>query len=181
MTQFQLLQVVHFAAQKHRDQRRKDEHASPYINHPILVAQQLADVARVTDPEILAGALLHDTIEDTDTTPQELEDLFGSRVRALVEAVTDDKSLPKQKRKQLQIDHAASLSHGAALIKISDKIANLKDLAHSPPQGWDLARKQEYLDWAIAVVNHCPAVNEPLEAYFQETVAEVRQVLGASQ
>ncbi len=177
MSQMQLLPVVYFAAQKHRDQRRKDESASPYINHPIMVANQLVEIAKVTDVEILAGALLHDTVEDTDTTPQELEALFGTRVRELVEAVTDDKSLPKQKRKQLQIEHASSLSPGAALIKISDKIANLKDLAHSPPCGWDSARKQQYLDWAIEVVSHCPAVNEPLATCFNTTVEEVRQAL----
>jgi len=177
MTQLQLLQAIHFAAQKHRHQRRKDDQQSPYINHPIAVALQLAEIAGVTDPEILAGAILHDTLEDTDTTPAELEAHFGARVRYLVEAVTDDKSLPKQERKQRQIDHAASLSTGAALIKISDKIANLTDMVQSPPQGWSLERRQQYLDWAIAVVNNCPTVNEALEAHFKEMVTVVQKSL----
>jgi len=177
MTQLQVLQAMHFAAQKHRGQRRKDDSQSPYINHPILVALQLAEIAEVTDPDILAGAILHDTLEDTDTTAEELETQFGARVRSFVEAVTDDKSLPKQQRKQLQIDHAPSLSMGAALIKISDKIANLKDLMNSPPQGWSLERRQQYLEWSVAVVNNCPAVNDRLENYFEETVNAVRAAL----
>lgn len=177
MTQLQLLQAIHFAAQKHRHQRRKDDGKTPYINHPILVALQLADIGGIMDPEILAGAILHDTLEDTETTAEELETQFGARVRSLVEAVSDDKSLPKQERKQLQINHAASLSTGAALIKISDKIANLKDLVNSPPAGWTVERQQQYLDWAVAVVKNCPAVNKTLEAHFQETVTAARQAL----
>jgi guanosine-3',5'-bis(diphosphate) 3'-pyrophosphohydrolase len=177
MTQLHLLQVIHFAAKKHRYQRRKGDDQAPYINHPILVALQLAEIAGVTDPEILAGAILHDTLEDTDATAAELETQFGARVRSLVEAVTDDKSLPKQERKQLQIEHAASLSTGAALIKISDKIANLKDIVNSPPAGWSKERQQQYLDWAIAVVDNCPAVNQQLEAHFRETAATVQKSL----
>jgi (p)ppGpp synthase/HD superfamily hydrolase len=177
MTQLQVLQAMHFAAQKHRGQRRKDDSQSPYINHPILVALQLAEIAEITDPDILAGAILHDTLEDTNTTAEELETNFGARVRSFVEAVTDDKSLPKQQRKQLQIDHAPSLSTGAALIKISDKIANLKDLMNSPPQGWSLERRQQYLEWSVAVVNNCPAVNDQLENYFEETVKAVQAAL----
>ena len=177
MTQLQLLQAIYFAAQKHRHQRRKDAGQTPYINHPILVALQLSEIAEVQEPEILAGAILHDTLEDTETTAEELEAQFGARVRGLVEAVTDDKSLSKQERKQRQIDHAVTLSRGAALIKISDKIANLTDLITSPPVGWTADRQQQYVDWAVAVVQNCPAVNEPLEAYFQDTVAAARQAL----
>jgi guanosine-3',5'-bis(diphosphate) 3'-pyrophosphohydrolase len=177
MTQLQLLQAIHFAAQKHRHQRRKGDDQAPYINHPIVVALQLADIAGVTDPDILAAAILHDTLEDTNTTGEELEQQFGMRVRCLVEAVSDDKSLPKAERKQRQIDHAASLSTGAALIKISDKIANITDMVQSPPKGWSLERRQQYLEWASAVVDNCPTVNERLEAHFRDTVAAVRASL----
>lgn len=177
MDQIQLLQAISFAAVKHRHQRRKGADGTPYINHPIQVAVQLAEIAGVTDTEVLMGAILHDTLEDTDTTSQELEAAFGIRVRQLVEAVTDDKRLPRAERKQRQIDHAPSLSPEAALIKISDKISNVKDITHSPPEGWDLARQQQYLDWAIAVVKNCPPVSEPLEAHFQATMAEAKQAL----
>jgi guanosine-3',5'-bis(diphosphate) 3'-pyrophosphohydrolase len=169
-----LLKAIHFAAQKHRHQRRKDVEQSPYINHPIQVAYQLVDLAGVEDSEVLMAAILHDTLEDTATTAQELEAQFGATVRQLVESVTDDKRLPKPERKQRQIDHAATLSPGAALIKISDKIANVRDVAQSPPAGWDMARKQQYLDWAEAVVNNCPTSNLVLKQQFQQTVAAAR-------
>jgi guanosine-3',5'-bis(diphosphate) 3'-pyrophosphohydrolase len=177
MLQPHLLKAIHFAAQKHRHQRRKDLDSSPYINHPIKVAYQLVDIAGVTDQDVLMAAILHDTLEDTDTTAQELEAQFGSKVRLLVEAVTDDKSLPKQERKRRQVEHASTLSPKAALIKISDKIANVHDIAFSPPSGWDLERKQQYIDWAVAVVDNCPAGSPSLEQQFRKTVAEARNLV----
>ncbi len=174
-----LLRAADFAARKHRLQRRKDEEASPYVNHPLAVAMLLADVGGVTDPEVLAAAILHDTLEDTETTPAELEAAFGPRVRALVEAVSDDKSLRKEVRKRLQIEHANGLSADAVLIKLGDKIANVADVAHSPPATWDLARRKEYLDWAAAVVAQLPKVNAALEARFAEALEAGRRKLGA--
>jgi (p)ppGpp synthase/HD superfamily hydrolase len=173
-----ILRAADFAARKHRLQKRKDEESSPYVNHPLAVALLLADVGGVNDPEVLAAAILHDTLEDTETTPAELEAAFGARVRALVEAVTDDKKLRKAERKQLQIDHAGALSRDAVLIKLGDKIANVTDVTHSPPSMWDLARRKEYLDWAAAVVANCPKVNAALEARFAEVLEEGRRKLG---
>ena len=173
-----ILRAADFAARKHRLQKRKDEESSPYVNHPLAVALLLADVGGVNDPEVLAAAILHDTLEDTETTPAELEAAFGARVRALVEAVTDDKKLRKAERKQLQIDHAGALSPDAVLIKLGDKIANVADVTHSPPSMWDLARRKEYLDWAAAVVANCPKVNAALEARFAEVLEEGRKKLG---
>src|SRR5262245_37053380 len=132
-----LLQALHFSADKHRNQRRKDRGASPYINHPIEVATVLATVAGVTDLTTLIAAVLHDTIEDTATTGDELEAAFGREVRLLVEEMTDDKRLTKHERKRLQIVHAARASHRAKLIKIADKICNVRDVTHAPPDGWD--------------------------------------------
>jgi len=174
-----ILRAADFAARKHRLQKRKDEESSPYVNHPLAVALLLAEVGGVTDTEVLAAAILHDTLEDTETTPAELEAAFGARVRGLVEAVTDDKSLRKAERKRLQIDHAAGLPPDAVLIKLGDKIANVVDVTHSPPTMWDLARRKEYLDWAAAVVVNCPKVNAALEARFAEALEEGRRKLGA--
>lgn len=173
-----ILRAADFAARKHRQQRRKDEASSPYINHPLAVATLLAEVGGVTDAEVLAAAILHDTLEDTKTTPDELEAAFGPRVRALVEAVTDDKKLRKAERKQIQIDHANGLSCDAVLIKLGDKIANVADVTHSPPTMWDVARRKEYLDWAAAVVANCPKANAALEARFAEVLEEGRRKLG---
>ncbi len=162
-----------FAARKHRDQRRKDEEASPYINHPIAVSLLLAETGGIADAEVL----LHDTLEDTDTTSEELEVAFAMRIRKLVEEVTDDKRLPKAKMKELQIAHAAQLSPDAVLIKLGDKISNVLDMTHSPPAKWNIERRREYLDWAEAVVNNCSRVNSALEAYFARVLEEARKLL----
>ena len=174
-----LLTALHFAADKHRDQRRKDAGASPYINHPIEVAELLARVGGVTDLVTLQGAILHDTIEDTDTTPQELEDLFGREVREVVEEVTDDKTLLKQDRKRLQIEHAPHISARAKLVKLADKIANVKDVTQKPPAKWPLARRKEYLDWTEAVIAGLRGTNPELEKLYAELLADGRKVLDA--
>jgi GTP diphosphokinase / guanosine-3',5'-bis(diphosphate) 3'-diphosphatase len=148
-----LLKALAFAAHKHRDQRRKDPAASPYINHPIALADVLVNEGGVTDVEVLCAALLHDTVEDTDTTHEELANAFGSRVARIVAEVTDDQALPKAERKRLQVERAAHLSPEAKLVKLADKICNLRDVAERPPESWDLARRREYFDWAKRVVD----------------------------
>ena len=173
-----LLRALEFAAAKHRDQRRKGRGASPYINHPIEVARALADVGGVHDPEILSAAILHDTVEDTQTTPAELEERFGARVRSLVEEVTDDKKLSKAEQRRLQIVHAPTLSPGARLIKLGDKLCNVRDVIHDPPPSWDPVRRREYLSWAAEVVSQIRGANEPLEQAFDKTLAEGFAVLG---
>lgn len=166
--QNKLLAAIAFAAHKHRDQRRKDAAASPYINHPISLANVLANEGGVDDERVLIAAILHDTIEDTETSEQELVREFGQEIASIVMEVTDDKSLPKAERKQLQIDHAASISRRAKLVKLADKISNLRDIAHSPPAGWSIDRKQQYFDWARAVVNGLRGVHPSLEHVFDE-------------
>jgi (p)ppGpp synthase/HD superfamily hydrolase len=177
VTPVELLRALAFAAGKHRDQRRKDLHASPYINHPIEVAAVLAEVGGISDGATLVAALLHDTIEDTETTGAEIEALFHGQIRTVVEEVTDDKSLPKDERKRLQIVHAPALSTEAKLVKIADKIANLHDLLHAPPVSWSLARRREYLEWTEQVVAGCRGVNAALERRFDELLREGRALL----
>ena len=177
MTHTLILKAAHFAAQKHRDQRRKDKHASPYIIHPISVALEIAQTGGVNDPEILAAALLHDTIEDTETTPEELEEQFGKQVRKYVLEVTDDKYLLKNERKEKQIEHAETLSKGAVLIKLGDKISNVTDVINNPPSKWDINRRRAYLDWAEEVISNCSQVNEKMENKFQEVLSTGRKIL----
>jgi guanosine-3',5'-bis(diphosphate) 3'-pyrophosphohydrolase len=148
-----LLRALAFAAHKHRDQRRKDAEASPYINHPIALADVLVNEGGIADMEVISAALLHDTVEDTATTPEELLETFGARIAGIVAEVTDDKLLPKAERKRLQVEHAATISGEAKLVKLADKICNLRDVALRPPSGWDLARRREYFDWAKNVVD----------------------------
>jgi guanosine-3',5'-bis(diphosphate) 3'-pyrophosphohydrolase len=170
---------MRFAADKHRYQRRKGADAPPYINHPIEVADLLANVGGVTDPTALIAAVLHDTVEDTETTPEELEALFGAEVRDLVAEVTDDKSLPKAERKRLQIEHAPSLSRHAKEIKVADKISNVLDITHNPPAGWPLERKREYLEWADQVVEGCRGANKELDRRFDEALSDALLSTGA--
>lgn len=165
-----IFKAVAFAAAKHRDQRRKDAEATPYINHPIAVAELLVN-AGIHDPEVICAALLHDTIEDTETTAIELEGLFGKRIAAIVLEVTDDKKLEKAERKRRQVEKAADASGPARLVKLADKICNLRDINSSPPAGWTLERKQEYFDWAKQVVDRIRGVNIRLETLFDEEYA----------
>jgi guanosine-3',5'-bis(diphosphate) 3'-pyrophosphohydrolase len=161
-----ILRAAAFAARKHRDQRRKDAEASPYINHPLELARVLAEVGGVTDAATLCAALLHDTIEDTDTTRDELVREFGAEIAALVGEVSDDKSLAKADRKRMQVEHAATLSDKAKRVKLADKISNLSDVARSPPADWSLERRREYFDWARSVIDRLRGVDATLEAAF---------------
>jgi guanosine-3',5'-bis(diphosphate) 3'-pyrophosphohydrolase len=172
-----LLAALCFAAFKHRRQRRKDSDGTPYIHHPIAVAEVLARVGGVSDLVTLQAAILHDTLEDTETTPQELDEHFGQEVRFLVEELTDDKRLPKQERKRLQIEHAPHLSTAAKRIKVADKICNVGDITPTQPADWPPERKREYLDWAERVVAGCRGSSAQLEQHFDAVLKETRQAL----
>lgn len=161
------IRAAAFAAEKHRNQRRKDAQASPYINHPIALVNVLANEGGVYDLTVLCAALLHDTIEDTETTECELREQFGDRVTSIVLEVTDDKTLDKDVRKRLQIEHAPHLSREAKLVKLADKICNLRDMLAAPPAGWSAERKLEYFNWAAQVVAGLGGVNDRLEAVFE--------------
>lgn len=114
------------------------------------------------------GYLLHDTIEDTKTTGTELRRLFGTRVAGIVAEVTDNKRLPKERRKELQIDHAGSLSQNAKQVKLADKICNLRDILASPPKDWSIERKRQYFDWAKKVIDQVRGTNSKLERRFDQ-------------
>lgn len=161
-----ILRAAHFAAQRHSTQRRKDAAASPYINHPLALAAMLAEEGGVTDSVTIVAALLHDVIEDTVTTPDEVHEHFGGEVASVVAEVTDDKNLPPAVRKRLQIEKASSKSERAKLVKLADKIANLRDLASCPPPDWDHQRRCDYFDWAHRVVEGLRGINSPLEEAF---------------
>lgn len=166
-----VIEALAFAAHKHRDQRRKDANASPYINHPIALANVLANEGGVSDPAVLCAAILHDTIEDTETKVVELEEKFGSRITAIVLEVTDDKTLDPDVRKQLQIEHAPHISPEAQLIKLADKISNLRDILTSPPADWSIERKQAYFDWTEKVVAGLRGIHPGLELVYDTLYA----------
>ena len=171
-----LLAALKFASLKHRDQRRKSGDV-PYLNHPIEVAETLSRVGGVRDIVTIVGALLHDTLEDTNTTPEEIHDLFGEQVLTLVQAVTDNKSLPYHERKRMQIETAPHKSLRAKQLKLADKICNIYDIAHSPPDDWSLKRCQEYLDWSEQVVAGLRGVNSALESHYDAVLVEAKNRL----
>ena len=170
-----LFKALAFSAEKHSKQKRKDIDKSPYINHPISLANILAK-RWVIDENVLCAAILHDTIEDTKTTADELRKHFGEKITSIVLEVSDDKSLEKEVRKQLQIDHAASLSREAKLVKLADKIANITDIINTPPVNWSKERKQEYFAWAKAVVDNLRGVHQGLEGEFDDLIADPRLI-----
>lgn len=172
-----LARVYDFAARMHVGQTRKGAAAEPYINHPCEVGGLLAQACGGADTVLIAGGVLHDTVEDTAATEAELAALFGDEIAALVMEVTDDKSLPKAERKQLQIVHAASASPRARMLKLADKTSNLRSLAASPPVGWPAARCADYIDWSEAVVAGCRGHNAWLEETYDIAAQAARQAL----
>jgi (p)ppGpp synthase/HD superfamily hydrolase len=169
--------ALDFAARQHSKQRRKGEAGEPYVNHLAEVARLVAEATGGKDTVAVLAALLHDAIEDTPTTREELEREFGREVADVVVEVTDDKSLPRVERKRLQVESAPRKSARAKLIKIADKTSNLRSIAGSPPVGWDLKRQREYFDWAARVVAGCRGVNASLEKWFDEAHAAGLEVL----
>ncbi len=172
-----LLKAFEFAARKHQHQRRKNETAIPYINHLIAVAETLWEIGNVHEIDTITAGILHDTIEDTDTSPEELEATFGKKICRIVEEVTDDKRLPKHVRKQLQIEHAGTASIEARHVKLADKICNVEDLLEYPPAHWPLQRLIEYVGWAESVIDSLRGSNLQLEEHFDAVCKKVRNRL----
>jgi guanosine-3',5'-bis(diphosphate) 3'-pyrophosphohydrolase len=175
-----VLMAAEFAAHKHRGQRRKGYSERPYVGHCIEVAALLANVGKIDDSEILAAALLHDTVEDTETTHDELVKEFGQVIAGYVAEVTDDKGLESDVRKELQVQHAPHLSRGAKLIKLGDKISNVREIGEDPPKQWSEERRRKYFAWAKRVVDAMETVNTDLENYFARTFEESSRKLTAT-
>ena len=173
-----LTRALDFAARKHAHQRRKGIRAEPYINHLTEVAVLLAEASAGADPDLVMAGLLHDTIEDTETTLEELRAEFGADVAGLVAEVTDDKRLPRDERKRLQVQSAPRRSARARMIKLADKTANLHSIHESPPVGWSSRRKREYVAWARQVAAACGPTNDQLEAAFEAAARELEERMG---
>lgn len=172
-----VLKASDFAARAHAGQRRKGSAQEPYVNHLAEVALLLGAGTAGMDPGLIAAGWLHDTLEDTETEREQLEAEFGAAVADIVAEVTDDKSLPKKVRKQRQIDDTPHKSRGARLLKLADKTSNLRSLAASPPAGWETGRRQDYIDWAVAVIAGCRGLSAFLEHEFDQAVAAARKSL----
>jgi (p)ppGpp synthase/HD superfamily hydrolase len=171
-----IMVAARFAAEKHAQQKRKGQNAEPYFNHLLEVAELIAASSRDLDVELMMAAFLHDTVEDTGVTLQELEQRFGKDVAALVAEVTDDKSLPKETRKQLQVEHTPEKSPRAQTLKLADKISNLRAVVASPPVGWSLERKRQYFEWARQVISGISSPNEYLKSEFDKAYRSISEL-----
>ena len=166
-----VLRAAEMAADWHVGQRRKGAAQEPYINHLLEVARLVGEATGGADGDLVIAALLHDAIEDCEVSGDTIEAAFGADVRALVEAVTDDKSLPKAVRKQAQVDLAPGKPVRAKLLKLADKTSNLRAMAASPPANWTVARRLEYVGWARAVVDGVRGSHAGLAAAFDAAAA----------
>jgi guanosine-3',5'-bis(diphosphate) 3'-pyrophosphohydrolase len=171
-----ILAAARFAAEHHSRQKRKGEAGEPYINHLIEVAELIANSSNVLDADLVMAGFLHDTVEDTNVTPQELEQRFGKEVASLVMEVTDDKSLPKEERKAIQVKDAHTKTPRAQTLKLADKISNLRALLSTPPANWSVQRKRDYFDWARDVVSRLTHPNPTLKAEFDRTYARIHEI-----
>lgn len=171
-----ILSAACFAAEKHAQQKRKGENAEPYFNHLLEVAELIAASSPDVDVELVMAAFLHDTVEDTGVTLQELEQRFGEDVASLVAEVTDDKSLPKEIRKQLQVEHTPEKSPRAQTLKLADKISNLRAVLSSPPVGWSLERKRQYFEWARQVISGIASPNKYLKSEFDKAYRSISKL-----
>lgn len=163
-----VIKAAVFAADKHKYQRRKGFNQVPYINHPLKVADMLIDCGE-DNTDLLIAALLHDVIEDTDASEEEIASIFNPAIGKLVTEVSDNKDLPYTIRKELQVKSAPELSLKAKLIKIADKICNIKDILIYPLD-WSPERKLAYLDWSRQVVSGCRDINPKLDELFDQTL-----------
>lgn len=189
---YRFVHIVAFAAEKHRWQRRKDINASPYINHPLQVASVINSVdfddqygnkldtnsILEIQSNVLCAAVLHDVLEDTQTTFDELERRTNTEIASLVLEVTDDPDLPRAERKAKQIANAPKLSDGAKLIKLADKICNVRDTVEFPPVGWSIEKKREYCLFAGQVVDGLRGVNSTLEYTFDRAMKDADRLYG---
>ena len=175
-----VLRAADMAARWHVDQHRKGAAAEPYVNHLLEVAMLVAQATDGKDPDLVIAALLHDAIEDQQVSPEIICDAFGPDVARIVVEVTDDKSVPKQERKRLQVENAHKKSHDAKLLKLADKTSNLRSLAASPPNDWPAERRQEYVDWARSVAKGLLGVSAWLEGEFNRSAKEAEQSIRLS-
>jgi guanosine-3',5'-bis(diphosphate) 3'-pyrophosphohydrolase len=175
-----ILEAITFAVRKHHGQVRKDQRGSPYITHPIAVARVIWQIGGIEDELTLISAILHDTLEDTNTEEDEIREHFGEEVLKVVLEVTDDKTQEKIERKRQQVIHAPDLSKSAKIIKLGDKLVNCRDILQSPPKNWSLSRRKNYIQWASDVVYEIRGTNTDLEDAFDRMLYDAENQLNFS-
>jgi (p)ppGpp synthase/HD superfamily hydrolase len=173
-----ILRATELAARWHVHQRRKGEAGEPYINHLLEVAGLVTEATNGSEPTVTIAALLHDAIEDQNVKAETIAKEFGQPVADIVLEVTDDKSLPKAERKRLQVEHAPHKSREAKLIKLADKISNVRAIADSPAPYWTAKRRLDYVQWTRDVVAGLRGTAVWLEQQFDQAAARAEASLG---
>ena len=171
-----LLEALDFAAQRHSAQRRKGPDAAPYVNHLIEVAMLVASVGQIDDDDVLIAAVLHDVLEDTPTQAEEVSARFGARVCGFVEALSDDKALPRKRRREITLEELPEMEALVKVIKLADLASNIKLL----PQAWSDERKLEYLEWSERAATICSVECQPLADLYWQRAGATRAALQAS-
>jgi guanosine-3',5'-bis(diphosphate) 3'-pyrophosphohydrolase len=161
-----VIRAAYFAGEKHRLQRRSDVEQTPYINHPLELAHILTEEGGINCLDTICASLLHDTLEDTDTSSDELKKHFGDVIASIVMEVSNDMTLSSQQRRVYELEKVVSLSHKAKLVKIADKLANIRDVSTMPPMGWTREKKQDYFDFALEIINQIGSVSPRLHQIF---------------
>lgn len=172
-----VLRAADAAARWHVNQRRKGVGQEPYVNHLLEVAGMVAQATEGKDPELVIAALLHDSIEDQEVPRAVIAEKFGEGVAKLVDEVTDDKSLAKEERKRLQIEHAKGISRRAKILKLADKISNLRAIGASPPPDWSVKRRLEYVAWGRKVAEGLSGACASLEQEFEKAAGEAERAI----
>lgn len=167
----QVLKAADAAARWHVHQRRKGPAGEPYINHLVEVAMLVGEATGGSDTNLVIAALLHDAIEDCEVPRELIAETFGEDVASIVGEVTDDKSLPKEVRKDKEVETAPTKSQRAKLLKLADKTSNLRAVAASPPANWSVKRRKKYVDQSREVAKGLRGVNQKLEDQFDQAAA----------
>jgi GTP diphosphokinase / guanosine-3',5'-bis(diphosphate) 3'-diphosphatase len=174
-----ILNAAQAAARWHAKQRRKGSARAPYINHLLEVAKLVDQATGSKDPDLIVAALLHDAIEDQGVSRAAIAEQFGEDVAALVDEVSDDKSLPPEVRKRLQVEQAAKKSRRAKILKLADKISNVTDIGNDPPPDWSVERQRQYVQWGRDVVAGLRGTSPELERLFEEAAAEAERLINS--
>ena len=172
-----LTQALAFAAEAHANQRRKGAAQEPYLNHLVEVLDLVTQATGGDDVDLLIASLLHDVVEDTNVTEEELTESFGTRVAEIVQANSDDMSLPKDERRRKRIADMPRKAPDARIVKTADVISNIRAIVTSPPAGWTADRKLGYLDGCRQLIDAGRGANAALEKVFDQTVADAERTI----
>ncbi|EFO18322.1 hypothetical protein LOAG_10172 [Loa loa] len=165
-----IIEAVDLAARRHRQQRRKDAAQTPYVNHPIGVAYILTSEGQITDTTTIIAAILHDIVEHTKTTDEEIRKMFGDEIADIVKECTMVRSMKREARMKSELEKASKLSHKAKLVQLADKLNNIRDIERGTPLGWTKQHVTEYIIFAKDLLSKIRGIHGPLESALDDII-----------